>query len=811
MAAIVDHGVDPTVDVEALLESPVAELMARAAARRDAAHGARVTFSPKVFIPLTMLCRDKCGYCTFAKPPAHLVSPYLELDEVLAIARRGAALGCYEALFTLGEAPEARYPDAAAWLADRGYASTVDYLVAAAGVVLTETGLLPHANAGALTEEELVRLRAVSPSQGMMLETLAARLGEPGGPHAGAPDKTPERRLATLEAAGRARVPFTTGILVGIGETRAERLEALLAIAAAHGRHGHVQEVIVQNFLPKPGTSMWRAPACDADELLWTIAAARLVLDPSIHLQAPPNLSEPDDLAALVAAGIDDWGGVSPVTPDHVNPERPWPQLDVLRRATEAAGKTLAPRLTVYSEYVRDGDRWLHDDVRFAVRCASDLEGLARDDEWAAGGGTTPPALLPASVPPGWTARARTPVGEVLDGVLAGEEVDVDEIVTLLGARGPDFLEVAAVADQLRRDTVGDPVTFVRNRNINYTNVCTFKCRFCAFSKGPLSLNLRGSPYLLDHEEIQRRVLEAVDCGATEVCLQGGIHPDFDGNYYLSVARAVKEVAPQIHVHGFTALEVTEGARRLGMPLRDYLTSAKEAGLATLPGTAAEILDDEVRAIICPDKIDTEEWLDAHRTAHSVGLRSNVTIMFGHVERPEHIARHLVRTRVVQKETGGFTEFVPLPFVHMATPIFLQHKARRGPTMREVLLVHAVGRIAYRNWIDNVQVSWVKTGVTGARQALQAGCNDLGGTLMDENISRAAGASHGQELDESELRAIVEPLGRPLEQRTTLYGRTRTEGRRLRPPPETVEADRIAAAAQEGVPVTLGGVRSSTS
>ncbi len=679
------------VDVEALLESPVAELLEHAAARRDAAHGARVTFSPKVFIPLTMLCRDKCGYCTFAKPPAHLVSPYLELDEVLAIARRGAELGCHEALFTLGEAPEARYPDAAAWLADRGYASTVDYLVAAAGVVLTETGLLPHANAGALTEDELVRLRAVSPSQGMMIETLAARLGEPGGPHAGAPDKTPERRLATLEAAGRARVPFTTGILVGIGETRIERLEALLAIAAAHGRHGHVQEVIVQNFLPKPGTSMWRAPACDRDELLWTIAAARLVLDPSIHLQAPPNLSAPDDLAALVAAGIDDWGGVSPVTPDHVNPERPWPQLDVLRRATEAAGKTLAPRLTVYSEYVRDGDRWLHDDVRFAVRCASDLEGLARDDAWAAGGGTTPPALLPAPVPPGWTARARTPVGEVLDGVLAGEEVDVDEIVTLLGARGPDFLEVAAVADQLRRDTVGDPVTFVRNRNINYTNVCTFKCKFCAFSKGPLSLNLRGSPYLLDHEEIQRRVLEAVDCGATEVCLQGGIHPDFDGNYYLSVARAVKEVAPQIHVHGFTALEVTEGARRLGMPLRDYLVSAKEAGLATLPGTAAEILDDEVRAIICPDKIDTEEWLDAHRTAHSVGLRSNVTIMFGHVERPEHIARHLVRTRAVQKETGGFTEFVPLPFVHMATPIFLQRRARKGPTMREVLLVHAVG------------------------------------------------------------------------------------------------------------------------
>src|SRR3954452_23041746 len=638
MAATVDHGVDPIVDVEALLVTPVAELMARAAARRDAAHGARITFSPKVFIPLTMLCRDKCGYCTFAKPPAHLVSPFLDLADVVAIARRGAELGCHEALFTLGEAPEARYPGAAAWLAERGYQSTVDYLVAAAGAVLSETGLLPHANAGALSEDELRRLRAVSPSQGMMIETLAARLGEPGGPHAGAPDKTPARRLATLEAAGRADVPFTTGILVGIGETRAERLDALLAISASHARHGHVQEVIVQNFLPKPGTSMWRTPACDPDEVLWTIAAARLVLDPSIHLQAPPNLSDPDDLAALVAAGIDDWGGVSPVTPDHVNPERPWPGLDVLRDATEATGHTLAPRLTVYPEYVRDGDRWLHDDVRFAVRCASDLEGLARDDAWAAGGDVAPPLLLPAVPPPGWTARARTPVGEVLDGVLAGEEVDVDEIVTLLGARGPDLLDVAAVADQLRVDTVGDAVTFVRKRNINFTNVCTFKCKFCAFSKGPLSLNLRGAPYLLDFEEIQRRVLEAVDCGATEVCLQGGIHPDFDGNYYLAVARAVKEVAPEIHVHGFTALEVTEGARRLDMPLKDYLVQAKEAGLATLPGTAAEILDDEVRAIICPDKIDTEEWLDAHRTAHSEWLRSNVTIMFGSVERPEHVA-----------------------------------------------------------------------------------------------------------------------------------------------------------------------------
>ncbi|MDP9336157.1 MAG: 7,8-didemethyl-8-hydroxy-5-deazariboflavin synthase CofG, partial [Actinomycetota bacterium] len=667
-----------------LLDAPLTELMPAAAARRDARTGRRITFSPKVFVPLTMLCRDRCGYCTFAKPPARLDTPYLADEQVLELASRGAALGCFEALFTLGEAPEDRYPQAADWLRDRGFSSTVDYLASVAKHVLDETGLLPHANAGALSEAELTRLRAVSPSQGMMIETLAARLGEPGGPHHGAPDKTPERRLATLHAAGRARVPFTTGILVGIGETRAERIEALVAIANAHLEHGHVQEVIVQNFLPKAGTAMHRAEPCPTDEFLWSIAAARLILPGDVHLQAPPNLS--DDFTILLAAGIDDWGGVSPLTIDHVNPERPWPALDRLREATEAAGFALAPRLTVYPEYVRRAEEWLHPDVRTAVLVASDLEGLARDTAWAPGrDDLEPPNLLPAE-----RASAGGPVGEVLAGVLAGQEVGIDEIVTLLAARGPEVARVAEVADQLRREIVGDEVTFVRNRNINYTNVCTYRCKFCAFSKGPLSLNLRGKPYLLEMEEMQRRVVEAVECGATEVCLQGGIHPDFDGDYYVDVARAVKEVAPAIHVHGFTALEVTEGARRLGMPLHDYLLRLKEAGLATLPGTAAEILDDEVRAIICPDKVNTEEWLFAHRTAHGVGLRSNITIMHGSVERPVHVARHLVRTRDLQKETGGFTEFVPLPFVHMATPIFIQGKARRGPTFREVILMHAV-------------------------------------------------------------------------------------------------------------------------
>ncbi len=750
-----------------LLDAPLDELAAAAAAVRDRAHGNRVTFSPKVFIPLTMLCRDRCGYCTFAKPPAHLASPYLSLEEVLAIARAGRRAGCHEALFTLGERPELRYPTARRWLEAHGHRSTVDYLAAACRAVLEETGLLPHANAGALDEEELAVLRPVSASQGMMLETLVDELPA----HRRAPDKLPSRRLATLEAAGRLEIPFTTGILVGIGEDRRDRLRALAAIARSHRRHGHVQEVIVQNFLPKPGTAMAAHPPCPPEELLWSIAAARLVLPPDVHVQAPPNLS--DDLAPLLGAGIDDWGGVSPVTADHVNPERAWPTLDVLRRATEAAGHTLAPRLTVYPERALSPARWLDPALHFPVLDASDAEGLARDHDWCSGGTAAPPDLMAS--PAGARPARRAPAGavrEVLDGVALGQEVGEEEVVTLFSARGREVRAVAELADDLRRAVSGEEVTYVANRNINYTNVCTFKCRFCAFSKGPLSLNLRGSPYLLDLEEITRRVAEADESGATEVCLQGGIHPKFDGDYYLEVLRAVRAGSPRIHIHGFTALEVTEGARRSGEPLERYLRRLKEAGLKTLPGTAAEILDDEIRAVLCPDKIDTDQWLEAHRTAHRVGLRSNVTIMFGAVEQPVSWARHLLRTRALQRETGGFTEFVPLPFVHMASPIYLQRRSRRGPTFREAVLMHAVGRIAYHRAIDNIQVSWVKMGAAGARQCLRAGANDLGGTLMDENISRAAGANHGQRMGVEELAALVDPLARPLTQRTTLYQRT---------------------------------------
>jgi FO synthase len=768
-----------------LLHHPTADLVAEARKVRDRAHGNRVTYSPKVFIPLTMLCRDRCGYCTFAKAPARLAAPYLTRDEVLDIARAGRAAGCHEALFTLGERPELRYPSAAAWLAAQGYDSTVAYLADMCAAVLEETGLLPHANAGALGRDELASLRPVSASQGMMLETLADLEA-----HRRAPDKTPERRLATLEQAGELGIPFTSGILVGIGETRAERVTALTAIADAHRRHGHVQEVIVQNFLPKAGTAMARHPACAPEELVWSIAVARLLLPDGVHVQAPPNLS--DDLAPLLGAGIDDWGGVSPVTADHVNPERAWPALAVLEAATEAAGHTLAPRLTVYPEFALDPTRWLDPAVRFAVLDAADAEGLGRDAPWCSGGEQAPPALLgpavrrPRAAPsasrstdragdrPDDRAAITGAVAEVLGGVELGHEVGVDEIVTLFGARGPEVRAVAALADRLRAATVGDDITFVANRNINYTNVCTFKCKFCAFSKGPLSLNLRGAPYLLTLDEITHRVAEAVDEGATEVCLQGGIHPDFDGDYYVDVLGAVRQASTDIHIHGFTALEVTEGARRSGVPLADYLVRLKAAGLRTLPGTAAEILDDEVRAVLCPDKINTEQWLEAHRTAHSVGLRSNVTIMFGAIEQPVSWARHLVRTRDLQRQTGGFTEFVPLPFVHMATPLYLQRRARRGPTFRETVLMHAVGRIAYRGAIDNIQASWVKMGVAGARQCLAAGVNDLGGTLMDENISRAAGAIHGQRMGRAELEALVAPLGRPLVQRTTLYGRVGT-------------------------------------
>jgi FO synthase len=755
-----------------LPDETLPRLLGASARLRDEGRGRRVTFSRKVFIPLTRLCRDVCRYCAFAQAPRQGRRAYLTLEEVLAVARAGQTAGCHEALFTLGDKPELRYPQARAELEAMGYPRTLDYLAAAARAVLGETGLLPHANAGVMDRADLLALRPCCPSQGLMLESASDRLCEPGGPHSGSPDKRPAARLATLEAAGQARVPFTSGILVGIGETRAERVEALLAIRELHRRHGHIQEVIVQNFRAKPGTPMAGHPEPDLADVLWTLAVARLVLGPEANLQAPPNLTPAYE--RLLEAGVNDWGGVSPVTPDHVNPEAPWPHLEDLRRRTEAAGFVLAERLTVHPEYLRDPETWLAPEVRAAVLRASDAEGLAHEGGWHAGA-DTPAPLRPAAARP---ALLSPPLTRILDRAAQGRDLSPEEVERLFAARGPEFEAVCEAADGLRREAVGDEVTYVVNRNINYTNICTYRCGFCAFSKGKLSENLRGRPYLVATEEILRRCREAWARGATEVCMQGGIHPEFTGSYYLELLRAVKRELPDLDVHAFSPLEVWQGAATLGVSVPEFLCRLKDAGLSTLPGTAAEILDDEVRALLCPDKLKTAEWAWVVEEAHRAGLRTTCTVMFGHLERPVHWARHLLLLRDIQKRTGGFTEIVPLAFVHMEAPLYLKGRARRGPTFREAVLMHAVSRLALHPWIRNVQTSWVKMGVDGARACLAAGANDLGGTLMNESISRAAGASHGQELPPADMERLVRAEGRTPRQRTTLYGDAPEERRR---------------------------------
>ena len=743
-------------------------LMAVARGLRDRRSGDVVTYSPKIFIPLTELCRDVCRYCTFAKTPGNVRAPYLSVDEAIDVARRGAEAGCTEALFTLGDQPERRYRAAREALARMGFESTIDYLVHAARRVHEETGLLPHVNPGIMQREELARLREVSVSAGIMLESTSRRLCEKGGPHYGSPDKDPEVRLATLERAGALAVPFTTGILIGIGETRRERVESLLAIRDVHERHGHIQEVIVQNFRAKPGTPMAAAPEPSLEDHLWTIAVARLVMGPDTSIQAPPNL-RPGALARLIEAGLDDWGGVSPVTPDHVNPEAPWPHLVELERATESAGKSLAPRLAIHPRYVADPERWIDPGLRSAVLAASDGQGLGRDSHWHAGDAEQVP-MRPATVAaPAIARRASTALARVLDRAREGAPLDEAQVVRLFEARGGEARAVCEAADALRRERNGDVVSYVVNRNINYTNVCYFKCRFCAFSKGRLSANLRGRPYDLDLGEIERRTREAWDRGATEVCLQGGIHPDYTGETYLSICRAVKDAAPAMHVHAFSPLEVWQGARTLGVDLPVFLERLREAGLGSLPGTAAEILDDEVRRVLCPDKITTAEWLEVMESAHGVGLGSTATIMFGHVDGYRHWARHLLRVRNLAERTGGFTEFVPLPFVHMESPMFLRGRARRGPTLREAVLMHAVARLALDPWIVNIQTSWVKMGPDGMLLALAAGANDVGGTLMNESITRAAGAGFGQEMPPERLESIIREAGRTPRHRTTRY------------------------------------------
>jgi len=761
---------DPTTALAVLTEAPAAQLLSSAESLTLEGFGQTVTYSRKVFIPLTQLCRDVCHYCTFAQAPRHLKGAYLTAEEVLGIARAGRDVDCKEALFTLGDKPEARYAVARTALAEAGVGSTLEYLQRMAALVIAETGLLPHLNPGVLEAADLQRLRPVSASMGLMLESASERLCERGGPHFGSPDKRPALRLATLRAAGELGIAMTTGLLIGIGETRRERIQSLLALRDLHDAHGHLQELIIQNFRAKPGTKMATAPEPALEEQLWTIAVARLLFGPSMSIQAPPNL-QPGELGSLIAAGINDWGGVSPVTPDHVNPEAPWPHLVDLAQQTNAAGRDLLERLALVPAYARRPEAWTDPAMTPRLRRLSDSRGFARPDRWYSGSGSELPAIAAH-----WSSRAaaqrRGTAGmrAIIAAACAGHELTETDIVRLFAAQGAELDAVITAADRLRQDTVGDTVTYVVNRNINYTNICLYHCGFCAFSKGRGSRDLRGPAYNLDLEEVARRTLEAAAAGATEVCLQGGIHPSFTGDTYLNIVRAVKQAVPGIHVHAFSPLEIQHGASTLRLPVATYLERLHEAGLSSLPGTAAEILDDEIRDIICPDKLRTDEWLDVIGTAHQVGLRTTATIMFGHVEEPVHWARHLQRLRALQARTGGITEFVPLGYVHMEAPLWRKGRTRSGPTFRESVLMHAVPRLVLHPLIRNIQVSWVKMGAQGAAVCLGAGANDLGGTLMNESITRAAGGVHGQLLDASQLQALARGIGRPSRQRNTLYG-----------------------------------------
>ena len=770
---IINQAMDGTrlSDEDALLlidHQDLGSLLNAACVIRDAAHGSVLSYSPKVFIPLTRLCRDVCHYCTFVQSPKNTEPAFLAIEQMSDIARKGAKAGCHEALFTLGDKPELRYRVARDALRHLGHDTTLSYLAQAAKCVHEQTGLLPHLNPGVLDATDIVELRKVSASMGIMLESVSERLCRKGGPHYGSPDKHPSVRLETIRLAGEYAVPFTTGILIGIGETRRERIESLLAIRRLQEHYGHIQEVIVQNFRAKPNTLMSQMAEPSLEDHQWTIAVTRLILGAEMNVQAPPNL-RPGELAKLIDAGINDWGGISPVTVDHVNPEAPWPKIEHLERAAKAAGKQLVPRLAIYPRYACDANRWLDHSLRTEVLRSIDSDGFVRDHDWAPGSDASVPKeqlnlIIHVPHPP-----VNPEFRSHLDRLMNAECPTESDIVNLFTARGEEFRAVCEAADRVRSEVNGDTVSYVVNRNINYTNVCYFRCRFCAFSKGKTSENLRGQPYDLDLEEIARRTQEAWDRGATEVCMQGGIHPDYTGQTYLEICRAVKTAAPDIHVHAFSPLEVWQGARTLGMAVSEYLRELKATGLASLPGTAAEILDNEVRAVICPDKLTTAQWSEVVESAHEAGIPTTSTIMFGHVDRPTHWARHLLRLRDLQQRTLGITEFVPLPFVHMEAPIYIKGQARRGPTFRETVLMHAVSRLVLHPYITNIQASWVKLGTQGALACLQAGANDLGGSLMNETISRAAGAAHGQELSPGRMEHLIRQIGRSPRQRSTLY------------------------------------------
>ncbi len=737
------------------------QLTALARARRDQYYGQNITYSPKVFIPLTQLCRDVCHYCTFAKPVSKVDSLFMPIETVLQVVQDGKNSGCREVLLTLGEKPEIRYRHAKEWLETNGFSSTLEYVETVAEAILHETGLLPHINAGTMNQSDLLRLKRVSASMGLMLESSAASLCKPGGPHFGSPDKSPFRRWLTLARAGRLKIPMTTGLLLGIGETRDDRLSDLHRIRKLHCRYGHIQEVIIQNFRAKNGTKMATAREPDITELVWTIAVARKILPLDVSIQAPPNLN-PDVLLNLLDSGINDWGGISPVTPDYVNPEAPWPSLESLRVAVASRGKTLVSRLTVYPRYIRNSG-WIHSHVYPHVLEMADTEGMARDDDWRAGVSKQIPRFVSD-----FRSTPSSLISELTMAALKGEDIGKEGFLGLLSARGFDLEVVCKAADRLRAAQVGDAVSYVVNRNINYTNVCLYSCKFCAFSKRA-GHSRSGDPYDLDGTELRRRVQEARSLGATEVCLQGGIHPSYTGETYLDILGTVKDAAPDIAIHAFSPLEIEHGASTLGLSIDGYLTSLKEAGLSSLPGTAAEILDDTVRAIICPDKISSSRWLEIMASAHSLGLPTTATIMFGHIEGVDSWAQHWLQIIKLQRLTSGFTECVPLPFVSDGSPIYRSGGARPGPTWREAKLMHAVLRLMAGKHIPNIQASWVKLGHVGAISMLSCGANDLGGVLVNESITRAAGASHGEYWSPQKMIEAIQSISRVPVQRHTDY------------------------------------------
>ncbi len=799
---------DEATELMAARGADLARLQSVAAQLRDLGTGDRITYSRKVFIPLTMLCRDHCHYCTFAKPPAKLVAPYLTPEEVLSIARDGRARACKEALFTLGDRPEDRYDVAREWLRARGYASTLEYVRAAAISVIEETGLLPHLNPGVMSYEELARLKQVSASMGLMLETSSDRLSAKGGPHFGSPDKHPAVRLRTIEDAGRLAIPFTTGILVGIGEDARERAVSLFAIRELHRRYGHIQEVIVQNFRAKPGTAMAGAPEPDDEEFLAAVATTRVLMGPHMSVQAPPNLSDASQQLRLLDAGISDWGGVSPLTPDHVNPERAWPAIGSLATTTAARGKTLRERLTIYPRYAASPDPFLAGKMRAPVEALVGDDGLAiagtkpEPASWQDPDVTWKPRTIDLTFAKGPEAGLRSDAAAVYGEIPSEDPVTLawgardvvperltveirgalrlaerhrpisdEQALALFQAEGADLDALRRVADGLRQEAVGDVVTYVINRNINFTNVCYVGCRFCAFAQREVD----PEAYTLTLEEVADRAEEAWRVGASEVCMQGGIHPDLPGSFYLDLLDALKARVPGIHVHAFSPMEVLNGATKMGVSFREFLSACKEHGLGTIPGTAAEILDDEVRWQLTKGKLPADTWEEIVRTAHDVGIRSSSTIMFGHVDAPPHWVGHLRRIARIQQDTGGFTEFVPLPFIHRNAPIYLAGHARPGPSFEDSVRLHAVARILLDGLIHNVQVSWVKLGVEASSVILESGANDFGGTLMEETISRMAGAGWGIRMTPEEFDDAIRAIGRTPGVRTTTYDRIETK------------------------------------